>query len=160
VCPFYQGNGVHALQRFHHKEVIGAYLGREHPSQPEPFVAQGWPRLFDPDHPDIGQAQRQQRCPSDDEWSFFTDFYLLNDFAGIQLAPDRFPPGCGEEFYRRFGAPVGEVTIRGARRSDAAARRRVEGPPQVAGGARRDHVDLRRALRQLGRADRVGHARV
>src|SRR5207253_356900 len=62
---------------------------------------------------------------------FFTDFYEKNDFAGIQLAVDRLPPGCPQKFYERFGQPMGEVTIPRAGRlafipRDPASRSRVD----------------------------------
>lgn len=112
LCPFMEKlKGVYALQRFHHKKVIGQYLGRVHPSQTQPFVDQGWPRMWDPDDPDPIEADHQERCLTEAEWTFFTEFYETNDFAGIQLAEDRLPEGCPEEFYARFGKPMGRVSI-------------------------------------------------
>lgn len=112
LCPFMERlKSVYALQRFHHKKVIGQYLGRVHPSQTKPFVDEGWPKMWDPDDPDATVADKQMRCLSDAEWDFFEKFFYENDFAGIQLAIDRLPPGCAEQFYARFGAPMGEVTV-------------------------------------------------
>jgi hypothetical protein len=112
LCPYMEKlKSVYALQRFHHKKVIGQYLGRVHPSQTQPFADQGWPKIWDPDDPDPVEADVQLRCLNDREWTFFTDFYEKNDFAGIQLAIDRLPAGCPEKFYERFGQPMGVVTI-------------------------------------------------
>ncbi|MBX3192507.1 MAG: hypothetical protein KF819_36290 [Labilithrix sp.] len=112
LCPFVDKlKSVYALQRFHHKKVIGQYLGRVHPLQTKPFVDQGWPKVWDTDADDPLEADKQIRCLSDREWEMFTAFYEKNDFAGIQLATDRLPAGCAEQFYARFGAPMGEVSI-------------------------------------------------
>lgn len=112
LCPYMEKlKSVYALQRFHHKKVIGQYLGRIHPSQTQPFADQGWPKMWDPDDPNPVEADVQVRCLNDKEWTFFTDFFEKNDFAGIQLAVDRLPPGCPEQFYARFGKPMGEVVI-------------------------------------------------
>lgn len=112
LCPYMERlKSVYALQRFHHKKVIGNYLGRVHPSQTQPFVDQGWPTMWDPDEMDPIEADHQERCLSDAEWTFFTDFYEKNDFAGIQLAVDRLPAGCPEEFEKRFGHFMGSVEI-------------------------------------------------
>lgn len=112
LCPYMEKlKSVYALQRFHHKKVIGQYLGRIHPSQTQPFADQGWPKMWDPDDPDPVEADVQVRCLNDKEWTFFTDFYEKNDFAGIQLAVDRLPAGCADQFYARFGRPMGEVTV-------------------------------------------------
>jgi hypothetical protein len=117
LCPYpTRLKSVYALQRFHHKKVIGQYLGRIHPSQVKPFVDEGWPKMWDPDVPETGEADHQERCLTNAEWTFFTAFYLKNDFAGIQLARDALPPGCDEEFYARFGRPMGEVSIPNAGR--------------------------------------------
>jgi hypothetical protein len=87
--------------------------------------------MWDPDDPDPIEADVQTRCLNEREWAFFTDFYEKNDFAGIQLAIDRLPPGCPEKFYARFGQPMGEVTIPRAGRlafipRDPASRSRVD----------------------------------
>lgn len=115
LCPLWHRiKGVYALQRFHEKKVLGQYLGRLHPSQTAPFVRQGWDTLNDPDT--LKAAQKQRRCLTPDEWFFFEQFYLYNDFAGIQLAVDRLPPGCAEQFYQRFGAPIASMELWGAGR--------------------------------------------
>jgi hypothetical protein len=112
LCPFMERlKSVYALQRFHHKKVIGQYLGRVHPSQTKPFVDQGWPKMWDADDSDPIEADKQVRCLTDAEWQFFDAFFEKNDFAGIQLAIDRLPPGCPEQFYARYGQPMGEVSI-------------------------------------------------
>lgn len=115
LCPYWQrAKGVYALSRFHEKKVIGQYLGRIHPSQVAPFVRQGWDELFDPDQYDMTRATRQKRCLTDAEWTFFTAFYLRNDFAAIQLAIDLLPPGCAEQFYAHFGQPIARMTLMNA----------------------------------------------
>lgn len=112
LCPYMEKlKSVYALQRFHHKKVIGQYLGRVHPSQTQPFVDEGWPKMWDPDDPNPVEADKQVRCLTEAEWEFFTDFFYKNDFAGIQLAADRLPAGCAEQFYERFGQAMGEVSI-------------------------------------------------
>lgn len=132
LCPYMEKlKSVYALQRFHHKKVIGQYLGRVHPSQTQPFADQGWPKMWDPDDPDPIEADVQLRCLNPAEWAFFTDFYERNDFAGIQLAVDRLPAGCPEQFYERFGQPMGEVEIPRAGRlsfipRDPASRSRID----------------------------------
>lgn len=132
LCPYMEKlKSVYALQRFHHKKVIGQYLGRVHPSQTQPFADQGWPKMWDPDDPDPIEADVQTRCLNEREWQFFTEFYEKNDFAGIQLAADRLPPGCAEEFYAHFGKPMGEVKIPRAGRlsfipRDPASRSRID----------------------------------
>ncbi len=117
LCPMWQRlKGVYALQRFHEKKVIGQYLGRLHPSQTDPFVRQGWSSLNDPDTLRITTAKQQRRCLTPDEWLFFEQFYLYNDFAGIQLAVDRLPPGCPEQFYQRYGKPIASTELADAGR--------------------------------------------
>jgi len=132
LCPYMEKlKSVYALQRFHHKKVIGQYLGRVHPSQTQPFADQGWPKMWEPDDPDPEQADVQVRCLNQREWEFFTEFYEKEDFAGIQLAVDRLPPGCPEQFYERFGQPMGEVVVPRAGRlvfiaRDPATRSRID----------------------------------
>jgi hypothetical protein len=117
ICPYYRFNSViHAMRRFHEKKVMGQYFGRLHPSQIEPYLQAGWDKLFFPDSPDVSKATRQARCFRSDEWSFFTDFYKLNDFAGINLYVDRLPEDCVSEFYTRFGTPAVETLVPGAGR--------------------------------------------
>ncbi|MSP61747.1 MAG: hypothetical protein EXR72_15715 [Myxococcales bacterium] len=111
LCPIEQVRSVYALQRFHHKKVIGQYLGRLHPLQAQPFVDAGWPLLLLGDADDNGKSQRIDRCPEGEAMDFISDFYMNNDFSGIQLAIDRLPAGCAERFYQRFGAPMGEVAL-------------------------------------------------
>ncbi|RDH51713.1 hypothetical protein [Fischerella thermalis] len=115
LCPFYGKNGsICALRRFHEKKVMGQYFGRLHPSQIEPYLQAGWDHLFSPNHPNITEATQQTRCFRADEWSFFTDFYKYNDFAGINLYVDLLPESCVKEFYTRFGNPTNETTVPGA----------------------------------------------
>jgi len=112
LCPYYGRNGsIFALRRFHHKKVMGQYFGRLHPSQIKPYIEAGWDKLFFPNNPDILQANRQTRCFKSDEWSFFTDFYKLNDFAGINLYVDLLPQDCVNDFYTRFGQPTVQTKV-------------------------------------------------
>ncbi|MGJ5673557.1 MAG: hypothetical protein ACR9NN_08110 [Nostochopsis sp.] len=115
LCPFYGKNcSIFALRRFHEKKVMGQYFGRLHPYQIEPYLQAGWNRLFSPNNPNIMKATQQTRCFRADEWSFFTDFYKYNDFAGINLYTDFLPESCVKEFYTRFGNPTNETTVLGA----------------------------------------------
>lgn len=111
ICP-YSNSGVYALRRFHNKKVMGQYFGRLHPSQVEPYFQAGWNDLFFPDE----TRSRQSRCFNPSEWAFFTQFFTLNDFAGINLYTQQIPEQCLGEFYDRFGQPVTETTIPGAGR--------------------------------------------
>jgi hypothetical protein len=95
---------------------MGQYFGRLHPSQIEPYLRAGWDRLFFPDNVDIHKATRQTRCFRAEEWSFFTNFYKFNDFAGINLYVNLLPEDCVNEFYKRFGTPVVETTVPAAGR--------------------------------------------
>jgi hypothetical protein len=108
ICTYYRNNsGIFALRRFHEKKVMGQYYGRLHPSLIEPYFQAGWDKLF---IPDITKT-RQARCFREGEWSFFTEFYKLNDFAGINLYVDRLPEGCAKEFHKRFGYPTKETFL-------------------------------------------------
>jgi hypothetical protein len=112
LCPYYtQTCGNFSFRRFHGKKVMGQYFGRVHPDQLKDLIAAGWPKLLLPDSPSIFEAVRQKRCFNAKEWQFFEDFYRLNDFAGINLYVDRFPPNCVEEFYQRFGQPVQSTVL-------------------------------------------------
>ncbi len=112
LCPYYSKNAlIFALRRFHEKKVMGQYYGRLHPSQIKPYLEAGWNRLFFPDLPDIFQASHQTRCFNSEEWSFFTDFYKLNDFAGINLYVDLLPQDCVNNFYKRFGQPTVQTKV-------------------------------------------------
>ena len=116
LCPYYKLNsGVYALRRFHEKKVMGQYFGRLHPSQIEPYLQAGWDHLFFPDA-DFFKATHQTRCFRPTEWSFFTDFYKLNEFAGINLYVDLLTEDCITEFYARLGTPVAETLVPGAGR--------------------------------------------
>ena len=112
LCPYYSKNGsIFALRRFHEKKVMGQYFGRLHPSQLNSYLEAGWQKLLIPNSPDIMKATQLARCFRSHEWSFFTDFYKYNDFAGINLYTDLLPESCVQEFYKRFGQPVFETTI-------------------------------------------------
>ncbi|MGJ5672878.1 MAG: hypothetical protein ACR9NN_04565 [Nostochopsis sp.] len=115
LCPYYRlTSGNFSLRRFHTKKVMGQYFGRLHPSQIEPYIQARWDKLFSPNSPDIMKATRQTRCFIPNEWSFFTDFFQLNDFAGINLYVDLLPENCVQEFYKHFGNAVLETTVPGA----------------------------------------------
>src|SRR5919202_1850712 len=117
LCPYYYKNGgIYALRRFHDKKVMGQSFARLHPSQIQPYLKAGWNKLFFPDNPHFPYAVTKTRCFKADEWSFFTDFYKLNDFAGINLYVDLLPDQCAKEFYERFGNPVIETVVPGAGR--------------------------------------------
>ncbi|MBD2015750.1 hypothetical protein H6F96_17470 [Microcoleus sp. FACHB-53] len=117
LCPYYlKTAGIYGLRRFHEKKVLGQYFGRLHPSQIQPYLQAGWNKLFFPDNPSPHLAVSQTRCFRADEWAFFTDFYKLNDFAGINLYVDLLPRNCASEFYERFGNPAVETVVPGAGR--------------------------------------------
>jgi hypothetical protein len=108
ICPSYKSNGgVFALRRFHQKKVMGHFFGRLHPNQLEPYLQAGWDKLL------LAEDNKSPRnkCFSDREWSFFTDFYKYNDFAGINLYVDLLPKACVNQFYQRFGKPAIETKI-------------------------------------------------
>lgn len=112
LCPYYHLNsGVYSLRRFHHKKVMGQYFGRLYSSQIEPYLQAGWDELFSPDNLDYFKSIGQTRCFKEDEWSFFRDFYKLNDFAGINLYVDLLPKYCLTDFYKNFGNPVIETLV-------------------------------------------------
>ncbi len=112
LCPYYHLNsGIYSLRRFHEKKVMGQYFGRLYPSQIKPYLQAGWDKLFFPDNLDILRATRQTRCFRPDEWSFFRDFYKLNDFAGINLYINLLPENCISDFYKYFGNPVVETLV-------------------------------------------------
>lgn len=103
LCPF-SNDEVYSFRRFHEKKVMGQYFGRLHPSQAKPYLLAGWEKLLD------------NSCFDSSEWSFFTDFYKFNDFAGINLYEDILPKGCASEFYARFGTPTIETVVPGSGR--------------------------------------------
>jgi len=112
LCPYFFPIGsIPAMRRFHEKKVVDQYFGRLHPSQIEPYLQAGWSQMFVPDKLDLFKGTRQSRCFTTEEWSFFTDFYKFNDFAGINLYVDLLPEGCASEFYKRFGTPVRETRV-------------------------------------------------
>lgn len=71
------------------------------------IVIKDFTHLFFPD----AKREKQKRCFNNHEWSFFTDFFKLNDFAGINLYIDLLPKKCLNEFYQRLGNPVMVTTI-------------------------------------------------
>lgn len=112
LCPYYSAiSSAFALRRFHDKKVVGQYFGRLYPSQFNAFLDAGWKQMFQPNSSNLFEATRQARCFNSEEWSFFTNFYQLNDFSGINLYPDLLPENCAEEFYQRFGKPVIETRL-------------------------------------------------
>ncbi len=110
-CPYFNLYSIHAMRRFHEKKVIGQNFGRLHPSQVEPYIQAGWTQLFVPDNPGLLKGSHQSRCFNSQEWSFFKDFYTLNDFAGINLYVDILPENCANEFYKHFGRPAVETKL-------------------------------------------------
>ncbi len=114
LCPYYRLNStIYAMRQFHQKKVMGQYFGRLHPDQVQPYLQAGWPQLFSPNSQDIREAVGQTQCWTEQEWSFFDDFYRYNDFAGINLYVDLMPETCVQEFYQRFGQPVAQTQIPG-----------------------------------------------
>ncbi|WP_240699356.1 hypothetical protein [Spirosoma sordidisoli] len=99
LCPYYkQQNAVFTFRRFYDKHVVGQYFGRLHPSQIQPFLRDGWPRLLTPG-----------RSFTEADWRFFINFLRTNNFAGINLYPDLLTPDQVAEFYRRLGQPMIET---------------------------------------------------
>lgn len=111
TCPFFKLQGVYALQRFYEKKAMSHYVGRLHPKQVEPFIAQGWRKLSHADADMDVYAKRQTHCLSDAEMQFFEDFFRAGDFAGVQLALDTLGDGCAAAFERRFGAPLAHYEL-------------------------------------------------
>ena len=115
LCPYFHLNAqIWAFRKFHEKKVMGQYFGRLHPSQIEPYLQAGWEQLFFPDSPDALVASHQTRCFRPEEWSFFTSFFELNDFAGLNLYLELLPESCITEFYQRFGKPTITTVVPGA----------------------------------------------
>jgi hypothetical protein len=113
ICPYYFSNsGIFALRRFHEKKVMGQYFGRLHESQVAPYFEAGWDKLFVPDRTFF--PNRQARCFNAAEWTFFSEFFKLNDFAGINLYTDRLPQQCTIAFHEKFGRAIATTTIPGA----------------------------------------------
>jgi hypothetical protein len=98
-------NNCATLQVFHQKKIMGKYFGRLDPTQIQPFLNAGWNKLFAPDDPSPHRARRQLRGFSSEEWEFFDDFFMLNDFCGILLYPDLLPRAAAAEIRRRYGPP-------------------------------------------------------
>ena len=108
LCPLYdRNNGIAALRRFHTKKVMGQYFGRLHPTQIQPYLDAGWLTLLRPDSTDSSRVH----CFDEHEWEFFTRFFTLNGFAGINLYVDLIPPDCLAQFYDRYGSPVIKATV-------------------------------------------------
>ena len=107
LCCFYHYQaGLAVLQAFHEKKVVGAYFGRLHRQQIQPYLDAGWPRLFFPDRRSPMEAQRQRRDFQPDEWQFLERFVRLGDFSGVLLHVDLLPEATVAGFHARFGAPV------------------------------------------------------
>ncbi len=112
LCPYYPINSNDfALQTYHAKKVVGQYFGRLHPSQIAPLLRAHFAALFVPDDKDFFKARGQTRCFDEHEWALFTEFFALNDFAGLQLHKSLLPAGCVETFYERFGRAAAEVRL-------------------------------------------------
>jgi hypothetical protein len=118
LCPLYNRTAnMYALKRFHTKRTVGQYFGRLHDSQIQPFLKAGWPQLLNhPDTVNIMVAERLTTCFTEQEWRFFTKFYQLNNFAGINLCIDLLPKDCLSVFYARFGRPVAQTVVPGVGR--------------------------------------------
>jgi hypothetical protein len=112
LCPYYEKNHDDlGYAQYHRKKLVGEYFGRLHPSQLKPFLRAHWEHMFAPDDADTFHARAQTRCLDQDEWSFFSDFFALNDFAGLQLHTSLVPPSCAEQFFARFGQPVARLSL-------------------------------------------------
>jgi hypothetical protein len=106
LCPYYtQQNAVFTFRRFYDKSGVGQYFGRLHPSQIQPFLRDGWPRLLKPGY---------QFMEAD--WQFLDAFLRTNQFAGINLYPDLLTPEQVTQFYRRYGSPIAETQFPAAGR--------------------------------------------
>lgn len=103
---YHQLSGTSVLQAFHHKKTVGMYYGRLHPSQVEPFLDAGWPRLFVPRTDARGRPVAQLRDPAPHEWRFLEDFIRLNDFCGVILYADLLPQTTIDGFVARMGPTV------------------------------------------------------
>lgn len=110
-CYMFHLGTQHAFAAFHHKKVVGSYMGRLYPHQLEPLVDAGWQWLFMPDHPHPFLTRGQWRDFTADQWSFVERFYRLNDFCGIILYADLLPADTVAGFHERFGPPVATATI-------------------------------------------------
>ncbi len=107
LCRFYhRQSGLALLQAFHEKKIVGAYFGRLHPRQIQPYLDAGWPRLFFPDRRSPMEATRQRRDFEPDEWEFLERFLRLGDFCGVLLHLDLLPEETVAAFHARFGAPA------------------------------------------------------
>ncbi len=104
LCPF-KNPEVYSFRRFHEKKVMGQYFGRLHPDQYKPYLQAGWNQML---------VNSVDSCFSPAEWSFFTDFYTYNDFAGINLYEDLLPASCIKQFYGRLGTPTIETEVPGS----------------------------------------------
>jgi hypothetical protein len=112
LCPYYEKNHDDlGYAPYHQKKLVGQYFGRLHPSQLEPFLRAHWEHMFAPDDVNIFRARGQTRCLDQDEWSFLSDFFALNDFAGLQLHTSLMPASCAEQFFARFGPPVAKLSL-------------------------------------------------
>ncbi|MEZ0484119.1 hypothetical protein [Fibrella aquatica] len=106
LCPFYEAqNSINTLRRFHHKAVVGQYVGRMHPDLVKPFLRDGWPKLLAVDH-EFTKA----------DWDFLDRFLRANQFAGINLYPDLLPPAQTQAVLTRYGPAIAETRHRMAGR--------------------------------------------
>ncbi|WP_337043359.1 hypothetical protein [Emticicia sp. 17c] len=112
LCPTYEkSSGVHTLKRFHDKKTIGHYYGRLHPSLIQPFLEKGWNKMFVGDSKEFGHSTRLINSFTPEQWTFFTEFFKKNDFAGINLYVDLLPANEIQEFYKRFGQPTKTAVV-------------------------------------------------
>lgn len=112
LCPIYnKSSSVHTFRRFHHKKVMGHYYGRLHPSLIQPLVDAGWGKMAEADSKVWNLSTQLTNNFTPSQWEFFTEFFKLNDFVGINLYIDLIPKSQQIEFYRRFGKPVRQTTV-------------------------------------------------
>lgn len=90
-----------ALRRFHHKATLGMTFGRMDSRQIRPFLDAGWDHLFAATKP----GERDVRCFTEEEWSFFLKFFKYGDFAGVNLFLDQVPKECQSDFFVRIAEP-------------------------------------------------------
>ena len=106
LCPYYkQQNAVFTFRRFYDKSGVGQYFGRLHPTQIQPFLRDGWPRLLAPGY-----------VFTEADWQFLDTFLRKNNFAGINLYPGLLTPEQVTQFYRHFGPPIAETAFPAAGR--------------------------------------------
>ncbi len=144
LCRHRESLGNYALQRFHHKKVIGLNFGRLTPEIAAPYLESGWNFLIEP-NPARGAAN----CFTAEEWKFFDEFYVKNDFAGIQLHEALLDPKCTAEFIAKYGKPSAETDLPASGRAlylpkQEAERRRLDAAAGI-GLVYEPETDLKKA---------------